>query len=1037
MPKNKYLLLLISAFAVLALVNFPWGRWFLGWDNLVPEFNFSANIQRAIFSLWQENEGLGLIGGHGYAATLLHSLALFIASIFTPINYLRSIFTLMMLLLGSLGSFYLARILLEKKEEKIQNKIAFIAGLFYMLNFATVQMFYIPLEAFCVHFSALPWLLYSLVMIFKNPNKRNLFIFSVISLLSSPQGFIPPLFIIYSMFLVIFCISFLFKNRTLTSAKLVTLIMTITVFMNAYWLLPVTYYSMAKSQIYLNSYNNQTTTDDFVYKSKKYGDLDNVVSLKGLIYDAFDSKGTENILYIFQPWRNHLENTFSYIIFYLIFFIILFGIIDTLTARSLYRKIFILFFLISFTYLATDVFPFSIISEILRNNIPILKQAFRIGFTKFSISLALFYSLFFAFGIFALTNKIDKLNKRKLNTIIYVGILVLIFYLSLPAFSGYFFYNRIKLKFPEDYNQVFNFFNSQDADTRIADFPQVVPTGWSIYSWDYTGSGFWWYGLNQPILDRNFDVWSNFNENYYWELSQAIYSGNTDILSRIFQKYQVKWLLIDRNLVSFISQKAIYIDKLEQMLSNMHQVNLIHTSGKIKIYKVSLDQNIKDFVFLANNLPAVGPQYKWNNFDKAYEEYGNYISNNKTDIFYPFRSLFTGRQQDELEFGVEDTEDYFSFKTKIPKELQGYKLVLPRLLNQDMTEFDASDLSKTKKIYPQIFLDGEFVLFVEDGSVIDFPYIKEGNLEARVPKIHGYYSYNFDPATINSEPKTCNQFNKGEYKHDRIDENGNKLLRLTSINSSNCLDFDLPNLSQDIGYLITVKNRNIEGKSLLFSVINKNSQRADMETYLPKKLQVNTSYFVIPPMEQYGLGYTLHLDNISIGRVKTINDVGKITVNPIPYRFLTGLKIIKDINQLPITSYQLPISVDHPNPSLYQIALSKQQTTNNNTTLVLSQSYDDGWKAYQVNNSASFIQSVLPFILGTEIKNHVLVNNWENGWILKNEKIPQCSNDQCNIIVVYLPQYLEYIGFILLGIGLLIVILHPESTINHQPPTIN
>ncbi|MBI5452068.1 hypothetical protein HY945_01270, partial [Candidatus Gottesmanbacteria bacterium] len=331
------------------------------------------------------------------------------------------------------------------------------------------------------------------------------------------------------------------------------------------------------------------------------------------------------------------------------------------------------------------------------------------------------------------------------------------------------------------------------------------------------------------------------------------------------------------------------------------------------------------------------------------------------------------------------------------------------------------------------------------GVSLTRPYIRVGNLEVRVPKIWGYYSFN-QPSTINYQQiKNCDQFNQGILKHDLVTENGRQLLRLTSIDSSNCLDFDLSHLAQRLGYLVTVENRNIDGKSLLFSVINKNSQRADIETYLPKYSPgrsnfvtpsrwpnglleggIGTSYFIIPPMEQYGLGYTLHLDNISIGRVKTVNDLGNISVNPIPYRFLTSMKIIKGD---PLRTQGVPLQsvayqVEHPNPSLYQVSISNEAMKQfNNLTMVLSQSFDDGWKAYAINNQQlTIINYLFPFLFGKELKDHVLVNNWENGWRLNNETMKQCNNEQCNIIIVYLPQYLEYIGFgFLLFVPLLLV----------------
>ena len=97
---------------------------------------------------------------------------------------------------------------------------------------------------------------------------------------------------------------------------------------------------------------------------------------------------------------------------------------------------------------------------------------------------------------------------------LFLAIIALLAY-SLPSFQGNFLYKRTRLTIPKDYFQLFTFLSSQDTKSRILNLPQGGQ-GWTPYNWGYSGSGFLWYGIEQPILDRAFDVWSNFNENYYW-----------------------------------------------------------------------------------------------------------------------------------------------------------------------------------------------------------------------------------------------------------------------------------------------------------------------------------------------------------------------------------------------------------------------------------------------------------------------------------------------------------------------------------------
>jgi hypothetical protein len=202
--------------------------------------------------------------------------------------------------------------------------------------------------------------------------------------------------------------------------------------------------------------------------------------------------------------------------------------------------------------------------------------------------------------------------------------------------------------------------------------------------------------------------------------------------------------------------------------------------------------------------------------------------------------------------------------------------------------------------------------------------------------------------------------------------------------------------------LVTVKSRNLEGESLLLSIINDSAQKPDFESNLPKDKNFSTSYFVIPPMEQYGLGYDLYFDNVSSGNVNSINDLSRVQANQIPYKLLTDLKI--ETNTAPrLNANMADFNVSHPNPSLYNIRLNN--VTNLNATLILSQSFDSGWKAYTVDK-LGLLNEIFPFLFGKEIKQHVLINNWENGWTIEP--------DTQNVVIVYLPQYLEYLGFIIL-----------------------
>ena len=169
----------------------------------------------------------------------------------------------------------------------------------------------------------------------------------------------------------------------------------------------------------------------------------------------------------------------------------------------------------------------------------------------------------------------------------------------------------------------------------------------------------------------------------------------------------------------------------------------------------------------------------------------------------------------------------------------------------------------------------------------------------------------------------------------------------------------------------------------------------------------------MPPLDQYGLGYSLLFDNISIGNEKTSNDIGKITIQPFPYQF------VKQIRLTP--------------PNL-----------NSETVFVNAHSFNNGWLAYEIscntNHVTCNIKNAFPILFGKRLSDHVLVNNWANGWKItqefsgsqmsdlssKNSNLPTANSQQL-ITIVYWPQYLEYIGFGMLVVGLIFVIRYKHG----------
>ena len=73
-----------------------------------------------------------------------------------------------------------------------------------------------------------------------------------------------------------------------------------------------------------------------------------------------------------------------------------------------------------------------------------------------------------------------------------------------------------------------DYFKNIDKNKRIALLPDHTFWGWFYHRWGYNGSGFLWYGIEQPIVSRTFDSWSSKSEGYFWEMKTAAEAENVE-----------------------------------------------------------------------------------------------------------------------------------------------------------------------------------------------------------------------------------------------------------------------------------------------------------------------------------------------------------------------------------------------------------------------------------------------------------------------------------------------------------------------------
>lgn len=1093
---------------IIALINYKPGTILTGWDNLHPEFNLLLNIKRSLFSVWQEYQSLGLLGGMGHAADLVRQIFLLLLSSFVPQQVVRYTWTILTLFIGGAGMVLLSTSIVSHTTfgTKIRNitVIPLLTSLFYVLNLATLQTYYVPFETFTAHFAFLPWMLLASIHFFNNQSRKNALILALTLFLTTPQSYVPTLFVVFVIAATIILLASAYRlvrlGRTINLLKISIKYYSIVLLSNAFWLLPFLYFTFTNASTNVNAKINQLATPRIVLQNKEFGTPQDVMLLKGFWFNSVDPNLAKVSTYMLEPWRAHLSNPLIALIGFTMFGIVLFGVIEAFRRKEPLLVSFGVLFLFVFTMLANATPPFSWIDSLF-SHVPLFSQAFRFPFTKFSMLAGLLYALFFGIGvgrtIELLSTLLLKIFKRTggiATSVLVTTALLCILAFSFPIFQGKFFYEKEQLKMPTDYQKVFKFFDNKQADARIATIPMAGFWSWNYYEWGYGGSGFLWYGIKQPIIDRAFDSWGATSENSYNELSYALYSKNPAQFESVLNKYQISYLIVDKNIYSVTSQKSLFYNETEGLLLNINATKEA-SFGKIDIYHVQLNSKTQNFVY-SRSVPQSVNGYTWGDNDVAYKNSGDYITSDNGNIFYPLRSFFSNKLLKQ-DFTVKQDESEISLATRLPK-INESRLVLPSYANEQIIPVEItvqpdptnnSALISVLPLFPKVqlgknalsqntsyplplfvvprletpyslFINGEkmvsvnvinpqkirtylkltqdntfslshtemgelIVQTIQKDVLLSLPQMQQQSLVLKnvaagealtitIPKaVDSLYSYRYNGKDFNNA-SDCNTFRKGVT---RSVISGSSITYDT-VNDSLCSSVYAQGLLHDEGYMLTVNAKNEKGTALHFWALNDYEGIAPIDLNLSKN---GNSIFFLPPMEKNAIAYSFHADNVAIGTEESKNTLNSVEAIHIPYNYLVNIVLTKPFtSSTGFTSF----TTEHPNESLYISTPNEVQT--GKSLLVLSQSYDMGWQAYV--GKKTFWAWIFPFFSGKNLQ-HVKINNWENGWIVDSASLSKNSQ----ITIIYLPQYLEYIGFLAIVLLIATFLFRPLLNIATPP----
>lgn len=963
-----HLLTILCLIIFLGILNHTPNTILSGWDNLQTELNPLLGIKRALFSVWQEYQGLGLVAGMAHAADLPRAMLVWIMSFVLPTDIIRHVIHFSLILIGALGAYWF---LLESGLKDRKSHFAFAGSIAYVFSFASLQLLALPFEAFVFFYAFLPWEIGLLLKLLEEKHLSGGYwiAFVILNIIASPQWVAQQLFVVYSVCLFILGSYYGFKHKTLWRAIFLYFLI---LCVNTYWLLPQLYFLITNGTVVWTNKINQLSTGDILYSNLARGTLHSFIRQEGFFYDRLSI----NHSYLFEAWKSFRNLPLVAGGIYISFTCALLGIIN----KSKFRTgLAILWIFVGFALLI-NTFPVNYLNAVIRSN-DFLNQIFRSPFTKFAIPYALFFSYFFAHGLDLLSRVIDRWINSK-SVVAIIGVLLMLG-ISIPAFKGHYLIKDMRVSYPKDYAKVIEYFSNQDPNQRIALMPDYTFWGWFFHTWGYNGSGFLWYGIEQPIISRTFDVWSKESEDYFWQIKSALEAEDVDKTIATLHKYSVDYIVLDTSLEAVSSNiKALQFDRIQQLLNNAPEFQHEFDGEFVHIYKLTSEVPHKSFVSTATSLPNIALGDGMTILDKGYESFGTYYTEPDADIIYPFSGLFSQTRQLGQKWDVSVNNESLVFTTQLPDDVQNYDIVIPKLEFEETTIHDSIEHSFSGSV--EITSDSESI------------YIKIPLLDVPLPQLKDAVTY------------PCGTIDDSQLSFQLGYES---IVTKAAQGAVGCISLPIPMIDQRFGYLLKIESQVDTGRTLFFSLTDQTKSQSIIEDRLLR----NEELFVVPPHYTYGLGYNMNFQTDSYVHIPAENLIYQPKAYFIPYDILAGIRFERKNYVKPTTIINSldTFQVEKKSVYRYDVSLNNTEARNN---LILWQSFSKGWIAFiQEDNK--------PFFMGRMLPNHHTINNWANGWTIEPED--RSSNEPLHIIIFFWPQLLQYLGYALLfstllGVGIFV-----------------
>lgn len=1030
----------------LFLGNYIPGTWLTGWDNVHPEFSLGDYTRRVVFGAWQEQMGTGGAEAQGYSSEIFRMPIIFLLKLILPMSLIRYTFVFLTLWVGGLGMYYYLKNywLVHKDENKIGKYVPWLATLgaiFYILNPFTLQQYYIIFEMFGVKFAMLPWLLITIHKLSEKFNTKNLLLFFIVQLLIAPSAHTQTVFYLGMLFSFIYALFINFKISDIwKSIRFAFIILGLTLFANSYWFVPNVYFALNNSHYVVESRANQIFNFESLWSIRSAGDWQSFFTGNHYLFEWKDYNfATGEHEYIFAEWDEYYDrNPLAKIILMMIGISVVLGLIATIWNKKLGTKRFaiVLTYLGSVALIWIDLFPTRHLVELLYKN-SIFFEMFRNPFTKLNMLMAFLWPVLMLQLLVAIIWLFGKQKALKQSWLAAALISVIgcgVFISMWPAFQGQLINEKLRVTYPEQYFEMFEYMRTRNRHYRTLELPHYS-NEWEYYRWEhegqtsgYQGMGFRSFGSMQPVLNVDFARWIEATDSFYHELGAALDARNSAHLRDIFDKYHVQLVIVDDYRIDQYFPDKTYPS--HQLLRNAG-FETVWNQENLSIYE-RIEQTDESgysnlvipptYSVVANDLERV---YE----DVIYRQVGDYIvSDSPLSLRFPFANLFKEQVNPS-----EITGSMVTFEKNLPEG--SYQLVLPseRYPLNTIAELEYLD-NKLRISFPELSLElgeSEVNLFsirdieassssrvieveinnrsaslisgqklqmplelrnrrvnlkvIESGSLDNREYyylIDQTNLPSKyqitgVDKLKLKSKSPWSEVNLNRTSTNCGL--PAARGNIRTDYKNGEVTYFANQYGVNCAGHVFDHANIQTSFLVNVVGENILRRSTKLFISDEQRETITKQYLLP--LNEYSLVLGLPRVSQTVLSkYAFDWETRSF-KSPSVNRMTRFAITPFPIELVSQIKLISEEAEEKIKNDLRLISHWTPDVSLHFIEVGCASET---CVLAIDQSYDDLWLAIDLENFT--------------VLEHTKLNSWANAWIV---------NESGSILIIYLPQLLQ------------------------------